>query len=292
MVIINMRVIKRKKGSNEYFYLQYSFRKDGKVITKEKYLGKKIPKNVEEMKKEFLKTYQKINLFKLFEEIKNNFQKEWQRYPKSIKEKTKEQIAVAFTYNTNAIEGSKITLEETRELVEHDIAPNKPLKDIKESESHTKVLLKILDKKEKFDNNLVLKWHKELFQDTKHDIAGMFRNYHVRIADYRAPDWQDVEKLMKKFIKFYRDNKEMNAVELAARMHYKFEKIHPFGDGNGRIGRLIMNYILWHSDYPMLIIEYKKRKSYYKALQKDENSFFSYFSRRYLKVHKKYLEKI
>ncbi|MBU0898955.1 MAG: Fic family protein [Nanoarchaeota archaeon] len=287
-----MRAIKRKKGNNEYFYLQHSFRKGGKIITKEKYLGKKIPKNVEDIKKVFLEECNKISLFKLFEKIKNSFQKEWQRYPESMKEKVKEQIAIAFTYNTNAIEGSKITLEETRELIEHDIAPNKPLKDIKESESHTKIFLKILDKKEKFNSQLILNWHKELFQNTKHDIAGMFRNYHARVADYRAPDWQDVGKLMNKFIGFYKDNEKMNVVELASRMHYKFEKIHPFGDGNGRIGRLITNYVLWHNDYPMLIIEYKKRKSYYKALQKDEDGFFKYFARRYLKVHKKYLEKI
>ena len=285
-----MRILKRKKGKEEYYYLQHSFRKNGKVITKERYLGKVIPKNIEEIKTALLEECLKDSLFKQFKNIKDGFQKEWQKYPNSIKEKMEEQIAIAFTYNTNAIEGSTITLEETRELIEHKIAPNKPLRDIKETESHVKVFLDMLNKKEKFDNHLILKWHKNLFQDTKLDIAGKFRDYLVSVGDYLAPDWQDVEKLMKEFIEFYNKNEKMNAVELAARMHYRFEMTHPFGDGNGRVGRIIMNYILWNNKYPMLIIEYKKRISYYKALQKDENNFFNYFARRYLKAHKKYIK--
>ena len=281
-----MRILKRKK----YNYLQHSFRKQGKVITKEKYLGKIIPKNIEEIKKNFLQEIKKSNLYILFKKIKKEFQKEWKSFPESIKEKVKEQIAVAFTYNSNAIEGSTITLEETRELVEDKVAPNKPLRDIKETEAHVKIFLNILEKKEKLSNKLILKWHKDLFEDTKSDIAGKFRDYSVAVGTYRAPDWQDVKSLMKELIEFYNKNKKTNPVELAAKLHYKFEKIHPFGDGNGRIGRLIINYILWHSQYPMIIIEYKKRKSYYKAFNKDENNFFNYFTRRYLKIHKKYLQ--
>lgn len=284
-----MRVLKRKKGSKEYYYLQHSFREGSKVITKERYLGKAIPPNIEEIKRVFSEEFQKSGLFKLFTKIREGFQKEWQKYPESVKEKVKQQIAVAFTYNTNAIEGSTITLEETRELVEERIAPRKPLNDIKETEAHVIVFLDNLKRKEKLDVALILKWHKNLFSATKPDIAGKFRDYLIRVGSYVAPDWQDVRDLMEELIRFYNANKKMNTVELAARMHYKFEKIHPFGDGNGRIGRLIMNHILWHSKYPMLVTEYKKRKSYYRALQKEEDYFFNYFARRYLRVHKKYL---
>jgi len=284
-----MRLVKRKKGNEEYYYLQHSFRKKGKVITREKYIGKIVPNNIEELKNILFDECNKINLFESFKKIRAGFQKEWEKYPNSIKNKIKEQIAIAFTYNTNAIEGSTITLEETREIVEHKIAPNKPIRDIKETESHVKTFLEMLNKKERINIQLILKWHNELFKETKSDISGRFRDYHVRVGNYIALDWQDVNKSMKDFVEFYNKNIKINPVELAARMHYKFEKIHPFGDGNGRIGRLIINYILWNNNYPMLIIEYKNRKSYYKALQKDENHFLNYFARRYLKIHKKYL---
>jgi len=282
-----MRVLTRKKGKKTYYYLQHSFRKDGKVITKEKYLGIKIPKDLEKLKRK-LKREEKNLLYEKLKAIKENFQKEWKRYPDSIKEKEKEEIAIDFTYNTNAIEGSTITLEETKEIVQDNIAPNKPITDVKETEAHYKVFLKILHKKEKISNKLILKWHNEIFRETKQDIFGKFRDYPVRVGAYMAPEWQDVKKLMSQFITFIKEN--IHPVELAARAHYRFEKIHPFGDGNGRIGRLIINHILWHKGYPMLVIEYKKRNSYYKALQKDEEKFVSYFLRRYLSTHKKRLK--
>src|SRR4030067_281289 len=106
-----MRTIKRRKGRTDFFYLQHSFRKDGKVVTKELYLGKKIPDNIEEIKAKLM-LEAKEGLYEKLEKIKNRFQKEWERYPESAKEKELQEIAIAFTYNTNAIEGSTITFEE------------------------------------------------------------------------------------------------------------------------------------------------------------------------------------
>ncbi len=281
-----MKITTKKKGNKKYFYLKHSFRKGKRIITKEKYLGTIIPKNIDQITSQFKKEFQD-DINKKLEAIKYNFQKEWKKIPESAKKKELEEISIAFTYNTNAIEGSTITLEETREIIHDKISPNKPLRDVKETEAHSRVFLNILNKKEEISNELLLKWHKEIFGETKPDIAGKYRDYLVRIGQYLAPDWQEVGKMMNKLVGFIKKSKKMNPVELSARTHYKFEKIHPFGDGNGRIGRLLMNQILWHANYPMLIIEYKKRKSYYKALQKDENGFVAYFLRRYLSVHKK-----
>lgn len=279
-----MRTIKRRKGNSEYFYLQHSFRKDGKVITKELYLGKKIPENIKEIKTKLMHEPHEAMSEKL-EKIRNNFQKEWKQVPQSAKEKDLQEIAIAFTYNTNAIEGSTITLEETRLILEDKIAPSKPIRDIRETESHAAAFLQMLKTEENLSEKLLLEWHENIFRETKPDIAGKFRNYPVRVGPYLAPDWHNVENLMKQLTAFINES-NLNSVEVAARAHYMFEKVHPFGDGNGRIGRLLMNFILWKNCYPMLIIEYKKRKSYYKALQRTEEGFVNYFIRRYLAVHK------
>ena len=287
-----MRIIRRKKGNQTYIYLQHSFREQGKVKTVERYLGKveelsdkKIKIKIQGIVDEILKK-SKDNYYKKLEEIKQKFQAEWKKIPESVKKKELEEIAIAFTYNTNAIEGSSITLEESREIIHDKISPNKSLKDVRETEAHSRIFLEILDKKQKTKNEILLRWHKEIFYETKPDMAGRYRDYLVRVGYYQAPDWQEVKKMMNELINFIEKMRKMNPVELSARAHYKFEKIHPFGDGNGRIGRLLMNHLLWYSGYPMLIIEYKKRKAYYKALQKDEEGFVSYFIKKYLTVHK------
>src|SRR3989344_1040245 len=151
-----MKITKKKKGNEEYFYLKKSSREGNKIVTKEKYLGKEIPKNIEEIKKEFQR-----ELYEKLENVKKNFQKEWKKIPQTVKKKEKEEIAIAFTYNTNAIEGSTITLEEAREIIHNKIAPNKPLRDVKETEAHSELFLKMLDKKEKITNELLLRWHKD-----------------------------------------------------------------------------------------------------------------------------------
>jgi fido (protein-threonine AMPylation protein) len=283
--MVKVRV--KSRGDKRYYYLEHSIRRGKNVVKKEKYLGTKLPEEIDLMKDEFLKEIQK-ELYTKLEKIRGGFQDEWKRLPRSAKDKELEEISINFTYNTNAIEGSTITEYEAREIITHNISVNKPLRDVKETEAHSKIFLEMLFQKGKITNRLLLKWHQKIFGDTKEDISGKFRLYNVRVGSYIAPDWQKVKKLMDELIMYIDKNKKMNPVELSARAHYKFESIHPFGDGNGRIGRLLMNHILWHAGYPILVIEYKKRKTYYNAFPKGEDYFVSYYIKRYLAVYKKY----
>src|SRR3989344_7203340 len=105
-----MDIVEKKKGKHRYFYLRHSIRENKKVITKDKYLGKEIPKNIEEIKSSFLKKI-RPDINKKLNKIRDNFQAEWDRVPQSARKKELEEESIAFTYNTNAIEGSTITLE-------------------------------------------------------------------------------------------------------------------------------------------------------------------------------------
>lgn len=290
-----MKTIK-KKG---YYYLRHSYKINEKVKVKDKYLGKDIPDNLEEIGEILQNEALGESLFKKFDQIKSNYQKNWKKLPLSVKRNVNEELTVRFTYNTNAIEGSTLTLDETKELIEKRIAPNKSLDDTQESIRHANVFSEIMGGKCKdISIDRIKKWHFRIFEESKKDIAGEFRDYLVKVGEYLCPDWQDIPKLMRDFFRWYNKNKRrMHTVELAARAHYKFVRIHPFGDGNGRIARLITNFILHSKGFPILVIEYKKRASYYKALRKadkkkSEWEFMKYVFRRYLSNYKEYYRNI
>jgi len=296
-------IVKRRKGRGSYYYLRHHVRKDNRQ--KEIYLGKAIPDNIEEMKQEFLLEFYREEWLPILEKIRQDYMKERKRMPKSAIEKEIEIFSIRFTYNTQRIEGSTLTLKETALLLEEGIAPaNKPIRDIKEAEAHRKLFFGIINNIRQIDLSLetVLEWHRKLFMETKPDIAGKIREYQVKIgaSKFVPPKPQAVKLLLKDFFGWYNDqikqnrkNKKLNPVEVAAHVHFKFVTIHPFVDGNGRISRLMMNYVLYKFGYPMLDIDYNDRRSYYKALERsnihnNDLIFLQWLMKRYFKAHKKF----
>jgi len=218
--------------------------------------------------------------------------------PKKIEEKELETFAIEFTYTTNRIEGSTLTHRETALLLEKGITPaRRPIEDVKEAELHRKVFYEMLNYKKNITIATVIHWHEELFKETKKDRAGIIRKYDVGIAGskYIPPHPIELDFLLRDFFDWYNKNKKKtHPVHLAALAHLKFVSIHPFGDGNGRISRLLMNYVLHKNNYPMLVIDYSERNSYYNALEKSQidkevHSFTLWFFKRYVKEYEKYL---
>jgi Fic family protein len=282
-------IVKKKIGKKIVYYLRHTFRFKGGYKTVEKYLGDKLPRNLESIMLDFFRKIYEAKYNEIEKLIKNA-----RMLPKSVKEKNLRDFGIRFTYNTNRIEGSTLSLKDTFGVIEEGISPeNKPLADVKEAENHFKVFMKILEI-EKINLHTVLKWHYEIFKDTKPDIAGKIRNYGVKISrsKFLPPAPVELNALLKDFFGWL--NKNMNkysAIDLAGLAHLKFVTIHPFGDGNGRISRLIMNWVLHRKNYPMFIIEYKNRRNYYSALEKaqiKENAFIflAWFLRQYIKFLK------
>lgn len=294
-----VRIKTKTIAANKYYYLEHSYREKGRVKKKELYLGQSIPTNIEKIKQDFFYNIYKEKWFNAFDKIKIQFNREEKRLPQSIKDKEIESFMISFTYSTNRIEGSKLSFIDTANLLEKGITPKaKPLSDIKEAENHKKAFYTMLNQKKDISLELILYWHKVMFGDTKPDMAGRLREYRVMIlgSEHAPPEPEEVFPMISNLLRWYSSNKKkLHPVELAAIFHFRFESIHPFGDGNGRTGRLLMNFILHRTHFPMLNIKYTNRKGYYVALEKanvkkDENIFAQWFFRRYMKENKQYLK--
>ncbi len=293
MVTIRKKIIE----GNEYYYLEHSFRKNGKIEKKELYLGKEIPKDIEKIKKDFVSEIYNETWLNQLNRIKKNYSMEQKKTPISAKEKEIENFMVKFTYNTQRIEGSKLTLRDTANLLEKGETPKKPLRDIKEAEAHKKVFYEMLNYEKDLNLQLVLLWNKILLENTKPDIAGKIRNHGVAISGSKfiPPLAIELDTLLKEFFDWYNKNKsKLHPIILSALVHLKFVTIHPFSDGNGRISRLMMNFVLKNNEFPMLDIPYENRNGYYTALERsqvkqDDKIFLQWFFKRYLKEYKRYL---
>lgn len=293
-----MRIKKKLVKGKTYYYLEHSIREGKKVQKKEKYLGSKIPSDIEKIKKEFVKELHGEKWYADIDKIKKNFSKEHRTLPKSIKEKELQNFATRFTYDTQRIEGSTLTRRETADLLERGITPkSKPMRDVQEAEAHKDLFYEMLKFKKELTLQVVLDWHWKLFNKTKTDIAGKIRKYQVRISGskFMPPSPVEVFLMLTEFFAWYKKNKDkFHPVELAALVHLKLVTIHPFGDGNGRITRLVMNYALNLKKYPLLDIQYENRNGYYNALERsqvknDDKIFLQWFVKQYIKEYKRYL---
>lgn len=294
--MVNLRI--KEVNGKKYYYLEHTVREGNRFRNKRKYLGSEAPKNIESIKERFMHEVFLEKYKKSLETVKKKFSEDFSKYPLSAKEQYIESFMIKFTYNTNRIEGSILSLKETADLLQQRITPrNKPIEDVKEAEAHKKVFYEMVDYKKGLSLSTVLYWHKLLLQDTKADIAGIIRMHQVAIARSKIelPFPAELDALLHEFFIWYNKNKsKLNPVVLAALVHLKFVTIHPFSDGNGRISRLMMNFVLHKHGYPMLSIEYTNRNSYYNALERSQTKnkeyiFIQYLVKRYIKIYRKYL---
>ena len=288
--------IREKSGSKKY-YLAQSFRVGGSVRKVRVFLGKdlsveelalkrkdaeaELKRRVEEAKKirdPFLTVLSSFELRELSTleasgelRVRHLSELDWTRFKE------------AFTYDTNAIEGSFVNAKEVEEILQNKGWPgDKSKEDIAETHGVAEAVDYIRKTDEHVSLKLLKDLHRIVFKNSK-PFAGKLRakGVEVVVADaygnviHRGAPSEQIESLLKEIVRWYNQNKTTCApLVLAAVVHNQFEVVHPFQDGNGRVGRLLLNNILLKHGLPPLNIELKNRTQYYGALQayeKDHN---------------------
>jgi len=175
-------------------------------------------------------------------------------------------------YNSNAIENSTLTFEETEKiLLQIDLDRYISEREIFEAKNLAKVV-SYIDKRAKEQElslDIILLLHKMLISNIRDEIAGRFRqdNEFVRVASHIAPNPKEVIARLEKMLAEYNATSSENIIKRIARLHLSFEYIHPFCDGNGRIGRVINNYLLIREGFVPINIKFIDRKKYYESFR-------------------------
>ncbi len=285
-----MHIEIRKRKEKKLYYLAHSFRDAGKVRKFRRYLGADLTeKEIKEKRKKWEKPildqiteYKKINdplhtvLSKKDSETLNNLINRTDIQIKHLSEEDWLHFTELFTYDTNAIEGSTVTVSEVRNIIETDKWPaGKSREEIAETYGVAEAIKYVRESRDHISLDLIKELHKIVFKNSK-PFAGEFRSkgIEVVIADaygniiHRGAPQQKIITLLTELIIWYNENQDRyHPIILGAVAHNQFENIHPFQDGNGRVGRLLLNNILLKHNLPPVNIELKNRDKYYGSLQ-------------------------
>ncbi len=184
-------------------------------------------------------------------------------------------------YNSNAIENSTLTLEETEKiLMQIDLDRFINEREIFEAKNLARVVsyIDIKAREQELNLPMILLLHEMLISNIRDDVAGRFRkdNEFVRVGSHIAPDPKEVVGRLTKMLADYNAASNENIIKRIAKLHLTFEYTHPFVDGNGRIGRVINNYLLIREGFVPINIKFIDRKMYYEAFRefdaKDETA--------------------
>ncbi|HVW49419.1 MAG TPA: Fic family protein [Trinickia sp.] len=183
----------------------------------------------------------------------------------------REKLMLELTYHSNAIEGNTLTLRETKVVLEGITVGGKSLREHLEATNHRDAILyveEIVAKREALTEWQIRNLHSLVLKSIDSEQAGRYRQENVVIAGASTtpPDFMHVAAEMAGLIDWYGHSADLHPVARAAQLHTRFVKIHPFIDGNGRTGRLLLNFELMRVGYPPAIIRKEDRLAYYDAL--------------------------
>ncbi|MBN1860877.1 MAG: Fic family protein [Candidatus Thermoplasmatota archaeon] len=276
-----------RKGKT-YYYITKNFRLSGKKWKKiRKYIGSKPPsKNqttqaIAEIEADAIKKgvakpasqykYLKDTEAEKLQDLKEVYHKWYGKLNADEIKKYEEDFIVRFTYNTNAIEGNRLSLRETSMILTENIIPAGAIPNDYNETINSKDCYEFMKKYTgEFNQKFLLKIHGLLTKNTNCNIVGTYRDHDVRISgsDWIPPSHKKIrEETRKIFQWYYGERKKLHPIELGAILHNKLVRLHPFSDGNGRTSRVVMNWILMKNKFPMFYVELRDKIHYYEAIE-------------------------
>lgn len=269
---------KQRHGKHYYYYLVKNVRISPTKAKKVRiFLGREVPKHDElqkyflEIEKKAISEYSGKWLSKELIEQLEDLRASIVVFHKTPGEALPKDFLVRYTYNTNAIEGNKLTLRQTALVLSDKIAPEgAKTNDVIEALNSLDAWEFVKKYGGKLDKKFVCKVQYEITKNTSCRIQGNYRDSGVRIggSEHIPPKPSEVTALMQSLFEAYnKRKKELHPIELATLIHNKLVKIHPFTDGNGRTSRLLMNWILQRNRFPAVIIEVTNKERYYTCIE-------------------------
>lgn len=180
-------------------------------------------------------------------------------------------------FNSNAIENSTLTLKETeRILLDLEVSRNVSVREIFEAKNLARLMQYMESKASETELSMeyILLFHKMLVGNIDDSIAGRFRKKgeYVRVGTHIAPAPEHVEKMTEEILIQYSSDHETYFSDKIARFHLDFETVHPFCDGNGRIGRVVINFQLMRLGFPTIMVRDKEKQVYYRSFDEYKNT--------------------
>ena len=277
----------KKINGKKYLYAEHSFRlpngkikKISKLVKKEGSENSKdtkdyfLKKQVESYQNYALKLYKTDSIFtreqiKKLELIKVEYQKLIKSFTKNQIKDILDRFTINFTYESNAIEGNSLTLKDVTLILGENVVPkNKDLREVYETRNTREAHELLFKNKIKINIKDIINIHSVLVKDT--GVQSGFKklpNYLV-MRDLKTTPPEKVEEEISSLISWYGNNKDkIHPIKLVSEFHARFERIHPFEDGNGRTGRILVNAILLENNFPPLIIRKTARIAYFSSLE-------------------------
>ncbi len=277
-----MKYVKKKliKGKR-YYYFEYPQNIGGKKSTYTKYLGSDIPSNIKERFEEYFGELAAISSISVKQEDKRYFHAgidsiELARYKYRMlnHELFINELSlfntlfyILFVLNSNRSEGSKVTRNDIEEVIKKRIKPKTLIE--KEVVNSINAINFAFSKNMKWNEKFIKNIHKQLFWNIHPEIAGKYKKVNNIVNNSLTTDWKKVHGAMKNLLRWYKNNKKkLYSPILALEFHWRFEEIHPFEDGNGRAGRIILNAMLVQQGYAPVIFFTQNHQAYCNAINK------------------------